>query len=137
SQMGIVTIVAAVFFCDTAAYVDGSLWGKHRYSTISPNKTIEGSVAGFCTALLVTGAGWYFFRTPGLPLWIGFALGFLIGIAAQVGDLLISLIKRYFKVKNASEILPGHGGVLDRFGSLFFAAPTVEFFIWFVNKWMG
>ena len=137
SQMGIMMIIAAVFFSDSAAYFYGSLWGKHHYSTISPNKTIEGSIAGFLTAVVTTILCWYFFRIPEYPLWMGVALGILIGIAAQVGDLLISLIKRYFRVKNASEILPGHGGVLDRFGSLFFAAPAVGFFIWFVNKCFG
>jgi CDP-diglyceride synthetase len=134
SQMGIVTIVAAVFLSDTAAYVFGSLWGKHHYSTISPNKTIEGSTAGFITAVVTTSVCWYFFRMPGYPEWFGVALGIMTGVAAQAGDLLISLIKRYFRVKNASEILPGHGGVLDRFDSIFFTAPILNLFFVIVTR---
>jgi phosphatidate cytidylyltransferase len=78
-----------------------------------------------------------FFRSPEYPLGLGVIMGILIGISAQAGDLLISLIKRHFSVKDASDLIPGHGGVLDRFGSLFFAAPTLGLFFWIVHKVMG
>ena len=68
---------------------------------------------------------------------MGLIMGLLIGVSAQAGDLLVSLIKRYFKVKNASELIPGHGGILDRFGSVFFTAPTLGLFFWIVNKFAG
>jgi phosphatidate cytidylyltransferase len=112
----------------------GSIWGKHRYSTISPNKTIEGSIGGFLSAFIVCVVCWRYQGNPAYPPVIGVIMGLCIGISAQAGDLLISLIKRYFKVKNASDLIPGHGGILDRFGSLFFTAPTLGLLCWIVNK---
>ncbi len=137
SQMGILTLIGSILMCDTIAYFAGSLFGKHHFSNISPNKTIEGSVAGFATALTIFAVSWYFFGAPEYPKFLGILMGFFIGIFAQVGDLFVSLMKRYFKVKNASDILPGHGGILDRFGSVFFAVPTLGLFIWTVNKFLG
>ncbi len=137
SQMGIVTVVLSVFLCDSGAYFVGSLWGKHHYSTISPNKTIEGSIGGLVCAFAACFLCWISFRSPEYPVGIGIFMGILLGISAQAGDLLISLIKRHFSVKDASDLIPGHGGVLDRFGSLFFAAPTLGLFFWIVHKVMG
>jgi phosphatidate cytidylyltransferase len=137
SQMGIATLVGSVFLCDTAAYFVGSAWGKHHFSNISPNKTVEGAVAGFTTALIAFSICWYFLGDDHYPRFLGVLMGLFVGIFAQVGDLFVSLMKRYFKVKNASEILPGHGGVLDRFGSVFFAVPTLGLFIWTVKKLLG
>jgi CDP-diglyceride synthetase len=137
SQMGIVTVVGSILLCDSVAYFGGSLFGKHHFSNISPNKTIEGAVAGFSTAVIVYSICWYYFGAPGYSRYLGVIMGLIVGIFAQVGDLFVSLMKRYFKVKNASEILPGHGGVLDRFGSVFFAVPTLGLFIWTFNKLLG
>jgi len=136
SQMGIVTVVFSVFLCDSGAYFVGSLWGKHHYSTISPNKTIEGSIGGFLCAFISCLLCWLYLGNPKYPLIVGVIMGFLIGISAQAGDLLVSLIKRYFRVKNASELIPGHGGILDRFGSVFFTVPTLGLLFWVVNKLM-
>jgi phosphatidate cytidylyltransferase len=137
SQMGIIMIILSVFLCDSGAYFVGSLWGKHRYSTISPNKTIEGSLGGFLVAFIACPLCWHYWGNPKYPWFMGLIMGLLIGISAQAGDLLVSLIKRYFKVKNASELIPGHGGILDRFGSVFFTAPTLGLFFWIVNKFVG
>jgi CDP-diglyceride synthetase len=137
SQIGIVVVVAATFLCDTGAYVVGSLMGKHHYTTISPNKTIEGSIGGFLAAVIATTVGWYFFANPRYPLIAGIILGILIGLFAQLGDLLVSLIKRYFGVKDASDLIPGHGGILDRFGSIFFAAPIIWLYTWCIHRIMG
>jgi phosphatidate cytidylyltransferase len=137
SQMGIIVVVGATFLCDTGAYVAGSLWGKHHFSTISPNKTIEGAIGGFVAAVIVGITGWIFFAKPQYPLVIGIIMAILVGIFAQLGDLLVSLIKRYFNVKNASELIPGHGGILDRFGSIFFVAPVTWLFFWLVNRILG
>lgn len=136
SQIGIIVIILSVFLCDSGAYFVGSLWGKHRYSTISPNKTIEGSVGGFLSAFIACCVCWHFLGNPAYPWFIGAVMGLVIGLSAQAGDLLVSLIKRYFKVKNASELIPGHGGILDRFGSVFFTAPTLGLFFWIVNKFV-
>jgi CDP-diglyceride synthetase len=137
SQMGIVTVVGSVLLCDTAAYFAGSIWGKHHFSNISPNKTIEGAIAGFATALIIYSVCWFFFGADHYPRFLGIIMGLFVGVFAQMGDLFVSLMKRYFKVKNASEILPGHGGVLDRFGSVFFVVPMLGLFIWTVNKILG
>ena len=137
SQLGIVAVVGSVFLCDTAAYFIGSLYGKHRFSTISPNKTVEGAVAGFATALFAFSVCWFFLGNDNYPRFLGIIMGLFVGVSAQAGDLFVSLMKRYFKVKNASEILSGHGGILDRFGSVFFAVPTLGLFIWTVKKLLG
>jgi phosphatidate cytidylyltransferase len=137
SQMGVITVVGSVLLCDTMAYFVGSIFGKHRFSTISPNKTVEGAVAGFCTAVIVYSVCWYFFGASKYPHFMGILMGLCVGVFAQVGDLFVSLMKRYFKVKNASDILPGHGGILDRFGSVFFAVPTLGLYIWTVKKLLG
>lgn len=134
SQLGIVTVLTAIFICDSAAYLAGSAWGRHHFSTISPNKTTEGSIAGLLGATLVTSIGWVFFRNPEYPIYLGVFMGVLIGIMAQVGDLLVSLIKRYFKVKDASTLIPGHGGILDRFDSVFFTVPVLYLFAWLVTR---
>jgi phosphatidate cytidylyltransferase len=137
SQLGIVTVCSAVFLCDTAAYFAGSLWGKHHFTRISPKKTIEGLIAGFSAATIAGSLGWYFFASDSYPLFIGVAMGMLIGVFAQAGDLLVSLMKRFFRVKDASDIIPGHGGVLDRFDSLFFTAPVLSLFFLIVVKTIG
>lgn len=134
SQMGIVTIITAIFMCDSVAFFAGSLFGKHKLSSISPKKTIEGSIAGLIASVIVTVIGWHFFVADKYPLVFGIIMGVLVGVFAQVGDLLVSLMKRYFNVKDASNIIPGHGGILDRFDSLFFASPIVNLFIITVFK---
>jgi phosphatidate cytidylyltransferase len=137
SQLGICTVVTAVFFCDSGAYFVGNLWGKTHFSSISPKKTLEGSIGGFLSAVLLVGIVWLFIGNPAYPKGLGIILGILIGIFAQIGDLLVSLMKRYFSVKDASDIIPGHGGILDRFDSIFFAVPVVSLFAWLVNRIFG
>ncbi|MCU0608906.1 MAG: phosphatidate cytidylyltransferase [Chitinispirillaceae bacterium] len=133
SQLGICLIIFSVTMCDTFAYLVGCTWGKHHFSTISPGKTIEGSIGGFSAAVIITAVGWWFLAEPEYPRAYGIILGVLIGVFAQLGDLLVSLMKRYFRVKDASDLIPGHGGILDRFGSLFFTAPVISLFVWFVH----
>ncbi len=135
SQLGIIIVLAAIFFCDSAAFFAGSLFGKHHFSSISPKKTIEGSVTGLLTSIIICTIAWHFLvDNSKYPLILGSVLGLLIGIFAQVGDLLVSLIKRYFEVKDSSNLIPGHGGILDRFDSLFFTSPIVHLFILIVDK---
>jgi phosphatidate cytidylyltransferase len=137
NYLDVVAIITATFMCDSAAYFVGSTLGKHHFSAISPNKTIEGSAAGLLAAVAVMWAAWPFIKAPGCPMFLGPVTGAVIGITAQAGDLLASLIKRYFNVKDASHIIPGHGGVLDRFDSLFFTAPVAYLFAWLVVRWIG
>jgi phosphatidate cytidylyltransferase len=134
-RLDVVLIIASVFLCDTAAYFVGSAWGKHRLSPdISPNKSVEGSVAGLATSVIVMTICGLSMRNPEHPIFIGPLIGVILGVTAQVGDLLMSLVKRYFHVKDASDIIPGHGGVLDRFDSLFFAAAALYLFAWFWTR---
>jgi len=137
SELGIVIVFTAIFMCDSMAYFAGSLWGKHHFSTISPKKTIEGSIGGLLASVLVCTLGWYFLHNERYPLWLGPILGIIIGAFAQIGDLLVSLIKRYFRVKDASDLIPGHGGILDRFDSVFFTMPMISLFSWVVYKIFG
>lgn len=134
SNISITIIVASVFLCDSAAYFIGTWFGKHHFSSISPKKTIEGSIAGLVASTLTIVATWHFMTAGKYPIAVGILLGILIGVFSQIGDLLVSLIKRYFEVKDASNIIPGHGGILDRFDSLFFAAPIINLFVIFLSK---
>jgi phosphatidate cytidylyltransferase len=134
SQIGVTTFILSVFMCDTGAYFAGSLFGKHKYTTISPNKTIEGSIGGFIISFVSVMLCWHYFGNPQFDLAFGIGMGIVIGLAAQVGDLMVSLIKRYFRVKNASELIPGHGGILDRFGSVFLTAPSLGLYFWIAGK---
>ena len=119
---------------DILAYVLGSVLGRHRLSpNISPKKSVEGAVAGFA-ASLISGAvfGWLVFdRWLGLPVGgtVGALGAVLIAPAAQVGDLAESLWKRSAGVKDSGNLLPGHGGVLDRFDALFLALPVAYAFL--------
>lgn len=111
-----------VWVYDTAAYFLGRLMGRHRLAPrISPGKTIEGTVGGLAVAalfaLLLARWGWLPPRSPAL-------VGLLVGVAAQLGDLFESALKRHYGLKDSSHLLPGHGGMLDRVDSLLFAMPT-------------
>jgi phosphatidate cytidylyltransferase len=134
ANLGLVTVLCAIFFCDGAAYFVGSLFGKHHFSDISPKKTIEGCIGGFLFSVAITTIVFGLFGNPSKPIWLGVLLGVAIGIFAQVGDLFVSLTKRYFAVKDSSDLIPGHGGILDRFDSVFFASPFVHMIITLVNK---
>ena len=136
SQIGICLVVLSVSMCDTFAYFVGCMIGRHHFSVISPHKTIEGAAGGFIAAVLFTSVGWWFLASSQYPRALGILLGVLIGVFGQMGDLFISLIKRFFEVKDSSRLIPGHGGILDRFGSLFFTAPALSIFIWIVGHFI-
>ena len=112
---------------DTFAYFVGSAIGSHKLCpTISPNKTVEGflgSVVG--TTAAVAGLGVFF----SLPVVEMAGLGFCISLLATLGDLVESVAKRYTGIKDSGNIIPGHGGVWDRFDSVLFTAPLVYYFV--------
>ena len=115
--------------CDTAAYVVGRAWGRHRLAPgVSPGKSVEGAIAGLVAATLaaVVARAWF---APYLSLAAALLLGVLVGVFAQLGDLVESLVKRDADAKESSSLIPGHGGVLDRFDSILFAAPLVYYFL--------
>lgn len=120
----VVLLLAVVWLGDTAAYYCGRRWGRHKMApVVSPNKTWEGSVASLVTSILV-GAVWSYWKTGELrPAVLLVVL--VTAVAAQIGDLLESLIKRSAGVKDSGALLPGHGGVMDRLDALFFAAPVM------------
>lgn len=121
----ILATVVCVWACDMAAFFLGSWFGRHKLAPeISPNKTIEGAVAG---ALFAIAAGLVFAAIGWLSWPKGIALGLIVALFAQLGDLVASMLKREVGIKDFGRIIPGHGGVLDRFDGLFFAAPFVYF----------
>ncbi len=127
-------IFIGAFATDTFAYFSGYLFGKHKLMPeISPKKTVEGSVGGIVGCALVMGIyGMYLnFNNPAnvIPLYHFIILGIICGIISQIGDWSASAIKRYVKIKDYGNIMPGHGGVLDRFDSILFTAPVVYFYL--------
>ncbi len=109
---------------DTGAYIFGNLFGKYRLApTISPKKTWEGSIGGTFLVLLMAYINSLLFKDLSLMQWMGF--GAIVVVMGTLGDLVKSVMKRSFNVKDFGRILPGHGGVLDRFDSLIGSAPIV------------
>ena len=125
-------LLAVIFAGDTSAYYVGSYLGRHKLSpAISPGKTIEGAIGGLAANLVVGAIGKSFFL-PGLPWGLSLLFFLAVGIAGQLGDLFESEMKRSSNIKDSSNILPGHGGVLDRIDALLFASPVAYFFIRYV-----
>ncbi|MGG5889197.1 phosphatidate cytidylyltransferase [Falsiroseomonas sp. HC035] len=113
-----------VWASDIGAYMAGRAFGGPKLApSISPNKTWSGAVGGMVCALVVGGACALAF-TPGASLLAISAVVLLVGTASQAGDLLESAIKRHFKVKDTSSLIPGHGGLLDRLDGVLAAAPV-------------
>jgi phosphatidate cytidylyltransferase len=113
---------------DSAAYYGGRAFGKHKLApTVSPGKTWEGAVAGMLASLLLAAASHYWFF-PELPLRFGLPLAALMNVVGILGDLTESALKRSAGTKDTAQILPGHGGMLDRIDSLLFNAPLIYYF---------
>jgi phosphatidate cytidylyltransferase len=116
-------LVLAVWGFDTGAYVTGRLVGRRRLiEHISPAKTVEGVLGGLATATLAAAIGTVL---VGLEPWHALAIGPLVGVAAQAGDLAESMLKRAAGRKESGFLVPGHGGILDRVDSFLFAAPAL------------
>lgn len=122
-------LLIIIFAGDTSAFYFGTYFGRHKLSpSVSPGKTVEGSIGGFLANIAV-GAVFKFLLFPHLSWGICFFFFILIGAAGQVGDLFESALKRMSGVKDSGIILPGHGGILDRIDALLFATPVMYFFI--------
>ena len=120
--------IFAVVASDAAALLVGSRIGRHPFfTTISPNKTLEGAIAGVVAAVLVTLVG--FSGVVGINPVHAILLGILVGTSAEVGDLVESQMKRIADVKDSSHLIPGHGGVLDRLDSILFPPILVFFYV--------
>jgi phosphatidate cytidylyltransferase len=126
------TVTFLAFGCiwaaDIGAYIMGKWLGKTSLSSISPKKTVEGALFGIGGSVIVAALGaWYL----DWPYWLvtGSLLGTLIGIVSLLGDLTESLMKRDAGVKDSGQLIPGHGGILDRTDSYVFTAPLVYYFV--------
>lgn len=129
----LLTLLLSVWGFDTGAFFAGHFFGRHKLApNISPGKTWEGVVGG----LIVSVAASLLFtvRPLGVSWYLAILLGLLIGIAATLGDLAESLIKRQTHVKDSGQFIPGHGGILDRIDSMLFAVIVVYFFAQFIGK---
>ena len=123
------------YITDTGAYFTGMAIGKHKLiPAVSPNKTVEGAIGGVVSTLVC------FMIYGGILTSIGYTINFLLmgllaitcGVVAQFGDLTASVMKRSFDVKDFGNLIPGHGGMVDRVDSLMFVAPVVYYFITFL-----
>ena len=113
---------------DTSAYFVGNFFGKHRLAPrISPGKSIEGAIAGFVFSVVVA-LVYQSFVPEYLSLKDALILGILVAIVCQIGDMIESRIKRESGVKDSSSIIPGHGGILDRFDGVLVAVPVVYYY---------
>ncbi|CAM2830695.1 phosphatidate cytidylyltransferase [Fructilactobacillus fructivorans] len=129
---GLVTLLYALFIVwltDSGAYFFGRAFGKHKLAPhISPNKTWEGSIGGTALAAILCTLFVYFFPIDGIGTVSMFFITIVLSIFGQFGDLVESALKRYYGVKDSGKILPGHGGILDRFDSLLFVLPLLHLF---------
>ncbi|MGH1394998.1 MAG: phosphatidate cytidylyltransferase [Trichormus sp.] len=134
------TITILTFLCiwaaDIGAYTIGKFFGKTRLSDISPKKTVEGAVFGISASLVVALVGSYYLQLPQF-LVTGITLGLLIGLASLLGDLTESMLKRDAGVKDSGQLIPGHGGILDRTDSYIFTAPLVYYFVTLILPVLG
>ena len=121
------TTVLSIMFADSGAYFIGRAWGRHKLApTLSPGKTWEGYLGGVIVGGLVTAllaSLWHLGAVHGL------VLGLLIAILAPLGDLAISMIKRHVGAKDSSNLIPGHGGALDRVDSILWAAVIGYYYV--------
>ena len=121
-------VVLTAFGTDIMAYFSGFLFGKHKLCPkISPKKTIEGSIGGTLGSVILSGLFGYFFAPEVLVHC--FVIGVLGGIVSQFGDLTASIFKRKMGIKDYGNLIPGHGGILDRFDSVLFTGPMVYYYI--------
>ena len=109
------------FATDTYAYIGGMLIGKHKLTDISPKKTIEGTIIGTIMGVFI-GTMFYHTLIGDLSLIKIIIMSFVLTILSEIGDLVFSSIKRYFGKKDYSNLIPGHGGILDRFDSVIFVS---------------
>ena len=130
-ELALWMVLLGTWASDTFAYFFGMALGKHRFCSVSPKKSMEGAAAGFVFSIAVTAGIAYHGLHTGLVS--ALILGLTVAFFAPVGDLIESILKRSFEIKDSGNFFPGHGGVLDRFDSLLFAVPAV----YYVMKFMG
>ena len=128
----ILMIIISIWINDTMAYIVGSIIGKRPLSKISPKKTWEGTIGGMILSVVFVGLITFFgFNTGPITIYI-MLLAAIACVAGTFGDLLESKLKRMARVKDSGNIMPGHGGFLDRFDSLLLAIPAVWLYVYLV-----
>lgn len=132
AYMLVLAIIGAVG-ADTAAFIIGSKFGKKKLApAVSPNKTVAGSVAAFAGSTVLCTVFGVILRALGifrlLPLYHYIVIGVILGAVSQVGDLCASAIKRYCGIKDFGNIIPGHGGILDRFDAYLLTVPVIYYY---------
>ncbi|MBN1561291.1 phosphatidate cytidylyltransferase [candidate division KSB1 bacterium] len=128
----LIMLILTTWVCDSAAYIIGSYCGRHKLMPrISPNKSVEGTVAGFLFAILAAFVChlWFIDTLSSLD---SMAIGAIAGSFGQYGDLFESMLKRDADVKDTSKLLPEHGGMMDRFDSLTLSAPVVYLYLVYI-----
>lgn len=124
-------VFLTAFGTDIMAYFSGYFLGRHKLcEKISPKKTVEGSVGGTLGSMVLCGAFGYFVVPQLLTHCL--IIGFLGGVVSQFGDLTASVFKRKMGIKDYGDLIPGHGGIMDRFDSVLFTAPLVYYYIMLV-----
>ena len=121
--------LATAFGSDTMAYFAGRAFGKHKlYEAVSPKKTVQGAIGGLFGGMLATVGLGSMWLIPEIPVWHAVLLGLVGSALGQIGDLVESMIKRTFGVKDSGNVIPGHGGLLDRTDALLFVAPLLYYY---------
>lgn len=124
-------LIIFIWINDTMAYIVGSLIGRTPFSSISPKKTLEGTLGGMILAVAAAGVYGYFWGYQWLAFLHWLVLAGIAAVAGTYGDLLESKLKRMAGIKDSGSIMPGHGGFLDRFDSLLLAAPFAWVYVYF------
>lgn len=122
-------VLLGTWASDTFAYFFGRAFGRHKFCSVSPKKSMEGAIAGFIGSLLVVIC--IAVNSLHFSLFQALFLGLGIAIFAPIGDLVESILKRSYEIKDSGKLFPGHGGVLDRFDSLLFAVPITYYILRF------